>query len=235
MTDLFFESNELSTSGDGTSPQPAYSHTLKTSSARSQALLATLALAVPLSSSSTRAEEKWVSMFPQSSTVHAFLPDVRVAKRSNAPRPLPATAEQLALVQTFFSLSKTQLASVCGVQRQTVYDWYARSFEAAGDNARRLAKIFKIVQRLQTAEPSPLSARLLKRPLESGASLLVMLSAPDLHADEIASVVTQLQAANETMRSRGAAGIRARLGWPARSQEAGQKNLEANLEDFVDG
>jgi hypothetical protein len=51
---------------------------------------------------------------------------------------LPTTAAQLDEIQGFFGLSKSQLAKACRVQRQTIYDWYARRFEAEGRNAQRL-------------------------------------------------------------------------------------------------
>jgi transcriptional regulator with XRE-family HTH domain len=182
-----------------------------------------LALAVPLSSSSARPEEHWAAVFPQYSTV---LSD---------DQPLPLTAERLAAVQTLFGLSKTQLARVCGVSRQTVYDWYAGNFEAEGANAQRLAHLYDIAEKLQLAGCRPLSARNVLRALASGNTLLEMLASDVVDRDEVGAVVAQLERATLSQRSRGAAAIRERLGWPPTSKESAEAILEANLEDFVDG
>jgi DNA-binding XRE family transcriptional regulator len=200
----------------------------------SQAALA-LALAVPLSSPSVRPEEQWARVFPQYSTVLSSLQEGSPTRGTHAPRVLPHTAEQLATVQTVFGLSKTQLAQVCGVQRQTVYDWYAGNFQAEGNNERRLARLFDIAEKLQAAGRRPLSARVVTRALGSGNSLLALLTDEDADRDEIGAVVAQLEEATAAMRSRGASATRDRLGWKATSTESAEENLESNLDDFVDG
>ncbi|HMA97652.1 MAG TPA: hypothetical protein VKP30_33435, partial [Polyangiaceae bacterium] len=100
-----------------------------------------LAFVVPMSSSNARPEDCWAPVFEQSSSIYNS--PFREKPRTRVPvdELLPLTAERLAAVQSFFGLSKTQLAQVCRVQRQTIYDWYAGNFEAEGDNASRLRRL----------------------------------------------------------------------------------------------
>lgn len=199
-------------------------------------LWATLALAAaPVSSSSSQAEYEWLPMFPQSSTVSSGAPDVRPAKPQRVPYVLPITAEQLTLLQGFFALSKTQLAQVCGVQRQTIYDWFAGNFEAEGNNARRVAQLFGIAKDLRAAGVRSLSARDLTRILSDGTTILNLLGADRVSPDVVRAVLAQLQEGGYATHVTTAAATRERLGWQPASDESAERNLEANLDDFVDG
>lgn len=195
----------------------------------------TLVLVAPLSSSSLVAEEHWAKMFPQSSTVFATHPDVQPAKAGAAPRALPATAKQLAVIQSFFGLSKTQLAKACKVQRQTVYDWYAGKFEAEGANARRLAELFAIARGLEEGGRRPLSAKLVRRALASGLTLLDLLTAEVIDADKVVRVFSALDAQNAQRRAKGAVALRERLGWARPTTQSENESLEDNLDTLVDG
>lgn len=198
-------------------------------------LLTTLALVAPLSSSSSRAEHDWLRMFPQSSTVSSASPDVRPAKPLQGARVLPSTAKQLTLLQAFFALSKTQLAQVCGVQRQTIYDWLAGNFEAEGNNARRVAQLFGIARDVKVEGAQPLSARDLTRALSDGTTILSRLAAADASTQRVRPVVAQLEEARLATRSNTAAATRGRLGWNPIADETAARNLDINLDDFIDG
>lgn len=196
-------------------------------------MVCAMALTVPLTSSSAHAEQQWANLFPQSSTLHNEPPDVRpvVAK----PVILPATATQLAAIQGFFGLAKTQLALVCGVQRQTIYDWYAGKFEAEEENARRLARLYTLVSRLRESGLASLPGRLASRALNTGKTLLDVLGENEIDERELTALVAQLGQAGKQQRARGAAAVRERLGWSAQSREAADRTREDNLEDLVDG
>jgi len=174
-------------------------------------------------------------MFPQSSTVSSAVPDVRPAKSWQTRRVLPNTAEQLTLLQAFFALSKTQLAQICRVQRQTIYDWFAGNFEAEDNNARRVAQLFAIARDVKAAGAQPLSARDLTRVLSDGSTILSLLGADDASADRVGSVVAQLEDARSTTRTNTATAARERLGWKPTSDEAAERNLDINLDEFADG
>jgi len=198
-------------------------------------LLTTLALVAPLSSSSSRAEHEWLRMFPQSSTVSSSAPDVRSTKSFQTRRVLPNTAEQLTLLQAFFALSKTQLAQICRVQRQTIYDWFAGNFEAEDNNARRVAQLFGIARDVKAAGAQPLSARDLTRGLTDGSTILSLLAADDASSDRVGSVVAQLEEARSVTRANTANTARERLGWKPISDESAERNLDINLDEFSDG
>lgn len=201
-----------------------------------RALWATHALvAAPVSSSSSQAEYELLPMFPQSSTVISGAPDVRPAKAQRTPHVLPVTAEQLRLLQGFFALSKTQLAQICGVQRQTIYDWLAGNFEAEGNNARRVAQLFVIAKALKAAGARALSARDLTRRLSDETTILSLLGADPVSPDAVLAVLVQLQEAGHITHANSASATRERLGWQPTSKERAERNLEANLDDFVDG
>lgn len=194
-----------------------------------------MALTVPLTSSSAHAEQQWAGLFPQSSTLHNEPPDVRPVVAKPVTQILPATATQLAAVQGFFGLAKTQLALVCGVQRQTIYDWYAGKFEAEEENARRLARLYTLVSRLRESGLAPLTGRLASRALNTGKTLLDVLGENEIDEREVTALVAQLGQAGKQQKARGAAAVRERLGWAAQSREAADRTREDNLEDVVDG
>lgn len=184
----------------------------RSSQSKAQRVLFTaLAFVAPMSSPNSHAEQAWLRMFPQSSTVSLAVRDVRSAKSSRAPRVLPSTAEQLTRLQTFFALSKTQLAQVCGVQRQTIYDWFAGNFEAEGNNARRVAQLFGIAREMKAGGAQPLSARDLARALSDGTTILSLLAAADASPERVgAGRGRRCPARKSTFRNRGSS---ARTPW----------------------
>jgi DNA-binding XRE family transcriptional regulator len=194
-----------------------------------------LMLSVSLSSSSSLPEMYWAPVFAQPSTTHSGVSEPLLGRTAREPQLLPTTAEQLASVQAAFGLSKTQLAQVCKVQRQTIYDWYAGNFEAEGNNARRLAAVYGIAESLRIAGRRPLLARAVSRALSTGSTLLDLLLEEEVDREAVSSVVAQLDEATVTARSRGAAAVRERLGWAPASQRSREETLESNLDDFVDG
>lgn len=203
---------------------------------RYQTALAVAALALPLSSSNLRAEQHLAALFPASSTLDSEPQDIHfLGRHTVTAAALPTTAEQLAAVQGFFGLAKTQLAAVCGVQRQTIYDWYGGKFAAERGNAKRLLELNQFVERLKAEGHASLSARLVSRLPSSGRGLLELLTKQDIDEREIGAVVAELAAFGERQRTRGAAAIQKRLGWPERPSESTAETLEANLQDFVDG
>lgn len=194
-----------------------------------------LMLSVPLSSSSSRPEILWAPVFSQSSTTYLGASELPAIAAACQHRLIPTSAEQLATVQAAFGLSKTQLSQVCKVQRQTIYDWYAGNFEAEGNNARRLTELYSIAESLRRAGRRPLLARTVSRTLSTGITLLDLLLEEEVDGEAVGAVVTQLDEATVTARSRGAAAVRERLGWTPASRRSLEENLESNLDDFVDG
>jgi len=122
------------------------------------------------------------------------------------------------------------LAAVCGVQRQTIYDWYAEKFEAEGENARRITQLYELVTRLKASGLAALSGRVVARSLTTGETLLDVLSEKHIDEPRLTALLTQLGKASAQQKARGAAAARERLGWPRQSQEAADQVLQSNLE-----
>lgn len=188
----------------------------------------------PLSSSSISPELYWASLFAEFSTFHN---DHLVPSFSEPPpvrQVLPSTHVQLAAIQGFFALTKTQLATVCGVQRQTIYDWYAEKFEAEAENAKRLTRLYLLVEHLKAKGLSAISGRESVRPLSTGETLIDLLADEGRDARQLSALIQQLNQNDVGVRARGAAAIRQRLGWSPPTEEETKATLEGNLVDAVD-
>src|SRR5690606_9698811 len=146
-----------------------------------------------------------------------------VRPRRAPPEILPTTAVQLAAVQGFFGLAKTQLAAVCGVQRQTIYDWYAEKFQAEGAHARRVGQLYKLVTRLTNVGLDALSGRVATRHLMTGKTLLDALREEQIDEREVMALVAELGRAGDQQKLRGAAAARERLGWVQQSRQAAER------------
>src|SRR5439155_1457842 len=128
---------------------------------------------------------------------------------------VPETAEKLAVVQARFGLNKTQLAQVCQVQRQTIYDWYAGRFDAEGKNAKRLDELYSLA-RDSASLVNAVSPKLTDKALASGKSLFALLSARTLKEVELKTALSELRALADRRRPT-LAERRAALGFPERS------------------
>jgi len=170
-------------------------------------------------------------LFPQSSSVN---PNNSAMTKSPA-LPLRSTGEQLAAVQSALGLNKSQLAAVCRVKRQTIYDWYAGNFEAEGSNAQRLAKLYRVATLLRRAGVQPLPMRVVEKQLPSGNSLLALLCEDDVDPTQIRGAVLQLQLVPGATVKESARAQRERLGWAPLSEEQRQAQLEVNLDSLRDG
>jgi hypothetical protein len=199
----------------------------------SAARLAIAAFAFGLSASSPVDSSVSIlaDLFPWSSSV---IPNDAPLMRQSVSR-LPSTGEQLAAVQSTFGLNKSQLADVCAVQRQTIYDWYAGKFEAEGDNARRLGELYRLVKTIRQVGIQPLQLRAVERNLPGGSTLLAMLKSRELAIGPIQAFMSQLQPASVPSKKESALAQRERLGWPALSEEQRTEQLEANIDYFANG
>lgn len=209
---------------DGSSPGGQYSYR--------QGSVALIAGAEEMSSPDVDAAQKWAQQFPQSSGVSVSFPEVSLALAEPELELLPTTAEQLGAVQLFFGLSKSQLAKICLVQRQTIYDWYAGRFEATDGNAVRVQELYELANELRERQLGPLSAKVAQRRKADGGTLEALLSAKKIDAAAVRRMTVQLGEATQAQRQRGAKALRQRLGWPGASEEARRANLSSNLDDL---
>lgn len=186
----------------------------------------------PLSSGDPYPERHWMAHVVLEYSTSSALLSVYSVSHTEA-QTLPPTAVQLASVQGFFGLTKKQLAEVCGVQRQTIYDWYAKKFEAEGEKARRLSRLFGLAERFKREGLKAVSERSSRRPLKSGETLVDLLTDEDREKD-LTMLVRELNWQDEEQRSKSAQAARERLGGRTLSLEERNSILEENLEDVVD-
>jgi hypothetical protein len=194
-------------------------------------LAVALALQFTISSPLETPAVPWAKQFPQSSSVRSTEADViRVPLRV-----LPGTAEQLAAIQRVFGLNKTQLADVCHVQRQTVYDWFGAKFEAEGNNARRLAALYQLAQMVLLERAAPLAPKAVERTLSSGGTLLDLLRAPLVDTASVREAVAQMSAVMQAQAGINTRAQRERLGWRPLSEEERAAQVESNIDDILGG
>lgn len=195
---------------------------------------AVLSVGVGLSSSASEDVLRKRALISQSSTTSTFAPDPLPLIRKSIQKALPSTSEQLKSIQSVFCLNKTDLAKVCQVQRQTVYDWTGGKYPATGDNERRLSALFQIASTLK-AEGTSLGARVAARRLESGESVLSLLTESPLNVNAIVSATAALAAPTQVRPADGARALMQRHGLSTPSDARQAQTLEDNLSGLVDG
>jgi DNA-binding XRE family transcriptional regulator len=212
------------------SPSTTYTHMpfdlFVDRTARHLAATSLLLLGLACSSSNAEPVAPWLEQFPIVSTVRT--PEITV-RRQRAPVVAPDTAEKLAVIQTRFGLNKTQLAQVCQVQRQTIYDWYAGRFDAEGKNAQRVEDLYSLA-RDSANMLNAVSPKLCDKPLESGKSLFALLSARTLREAVIKSALSELRVVADR-RKPTLAERRAALGFRERSVDERRALLASTLDD----
>lgn len=102
---------------------------------------------------------------------------------------------RLTTVQAAFGLSSTELAGICRVSRAALYKWLAsdESLHLSPANWSRLSDLAKLAEDWNKQSSSP-PGQLLIEPIESGETLLSMLSAHQLDHGAIHSLFGKLTA-----------------------------------------
>lgn len=146
------------------------------------------------------------------------------------PRALPAFVDQLTEAQVWLGLNKVQLARSCRVERQTIYDWFARAYEPVGINAQRVTQLYRLATHIRERGSRPLRANVAERQMGNGISLLAQLVEPVLDLAQAIATVDALIDAVGTEPLRTGEALRARLGWKPLSEEQRQQNLDHTLD-----
>ena len=141
--------------------------------------------------------------------------------------------DALLLAQRNLGLNKTALAEICGVTRQTIYDWLNERHEPEGANLSRLRLLYDLASRDELST-RPISSRLVKRETAQGMSLLDVLTRPQVDAEALEVVLQELRDLSERRRSRGVEAARERLGWRPLTEEQKQHNLLRNVDSSQD-
>jgi hypothetical protein len=144
--------------------------------------------------------------------------------------PLPSYADQLADIQAWLGLNKVQLAQVCRVERQTIYDWFSRQYEPAGANAQRVTQLYKIAAKWRERGLARLPLRASERSLSDGGTLLDLLTTPEIDLARTESAMEALGGASVNEARPTAAAVRERLGWKPLDQRQREQSLSVNLD-----
>jgi len=144
-----------------------------------------------------------------------------------------SASQRLRDVLRYLSLQKTDLKDICGVSRQTLYDWLAGKFEPDTEKASRLRDLHELAS-MVAATGSPLRAATLSEPLVGGRSLLDSLRAPRLDMASLRDAMSALTRQSEDRNRHSARETLKRLGFPPITEETMRANLEHNLRGLPD-
>jgi DNA-binding XRE family transcriptional regulator len=182
---------------------------------------------------SAAAIQRWSHCFPESTSL-AAAPEAPAA-RVEIPAPRPDAAEQVRDVLRLLGLTKTQLAEVCGVSRQTLYDWMGDRFTPDGEHASRLHELHELSLLLPRHGFAPLRARLLTEAVTPDGSVLELLRRPELDLRRLREVVVTLGQRSAELDAHSARGTRERHGVTERDRAAEAQVLAQNVDDVQPG
>jgi transcriptional regulator with XRE-family HTH domain len=152
----------------------------------------------------------------------------RTVVRARAPIPAATRINDLL---RYLGLTKTQLKDICGVSRQTLYDWLAGKFEPEGSNAARLAAIHDLALQVPLRARTPIRAALLSQPLFGTDTFLDVLKAPRLDQARLEAGLSALLEQTSARDSRSARSTLERLGFAPPSDVTKESILAENMED----
>ena len=123
------------------------------------------------------------------------------------------TQEKLAGIRHYLSANVTNMAKIFRVGRPTVYSWLRDDPGLRANHARRIDEIYEIARSWRSTSNQPIG-EFMSRPLNSGATLLELLSAKSLDEPAIQSAFIQIsEAASRKARRSSAAEIAKRRGF----------------------
>jgi hypothetical protein len=165
----------------------------------------------------------------RSSTIYSVSPRKRLDVR---PLTLPPFPDQLAEVQVWLGVNKVQLARICRVERQTIYDWFAKNYEPIGANAHRVAQLYRLAVHIRDRAGRPLDTGVPERQLADGSSLLTRLTESTIDLPQALEVTNALLGGADNSPSRTGDALRDRLGWKPIDETQRRDNLKYNLDSL---
>jgi DNA-binding transcriptional regulator YiaG len=176
--------------------------------------------------------QKWSNYFPQSTTKVLSASYMEAPVRRDKSTAKPLASECIRDVLRYLSLTKTQLKDVCGISRQTLYDWLSNRFEPDKVNAERLQRVNEVAQLVPKLSPYPIRSSLLTQAVFRDESLLDMLQKQTLDMYSLKQAVTELIHRSAAIEERSARALRSRLGFEKLDDSTEVENLERNLKEF---
>jgi DNA-binding XRE family transcriptional regulator len=180
---------------------------------------------------SATALHRWGRCFPQNTALFALVePDLRRPAKLAAPIP---TNERIRDVLRYLALTKTQLKDICGVSRQTLYDWLDGKFEPDVDNAARLLELHKVALVVPQRDRKPLRAAVLSQRILGEETLLDLLRKPRLDIDVLQDAIAMLAEQSRQLEDRSAKSLRERLEFSPIKRESQDQALADNADDLA--
>jgi len=163
-----------------------------------------------------------------------FPPGTSVSQGSHSATPIVeerlSVADQIVDILRYLGLSKTQLKDICGVSRQTLYDWLAGKFDPDETKAERLRIIHAVAVEVPKHSKVAIAAALVTRESPTGPSLLQLLRQSKLDLPKLRAQVLDLARESAAIQDRSAKATGARLGF----SEVGKADQRQNLDDNTD-
>jgi transcriptional regulator with XRE-family HTH domain len=172
---------------------------------------------------------RWGLYFPQNTALFTLVEPEVVRRPARLVAPIP-TGERIRDILRYLGLTKTQLKDICGVSRQTLYDWLEGKFEPDTDNAARLQEIHSAALVVPQRARRPLSAAVLTRPVLGKETLLDLLRRPRLDLGVLNEAIALLAERSGEREQRSAKALRERLGFSAAKRE--DEVLADNADDL---
>jgi len=106
----------------------------------------------------------------------------------------PSVPSQVRMILDSFGLSKSDLAKILGITRPALYAWLDGKSEPNIVNIKRLHAIYDIIKSWPDAQKQPLFHAYIERPIGGNShSLIELLSAPSIDAEEVRSIIRTIQ------------------------------------------
>jgi transcriptional regulator with XRE-family HTH domain len=174
---------------------------------------------------------RWGLYFPQNTALFTLVEPELVRRPARLVAPIP-TGERIRDILRYLGLTKTQLKDICGVSRQTLYDWLEGKFEPDADNAARLLEIHSAALVVPQRARRPLSSAVLTQPVLGKETLLDLLRKPRLDLDVLHEAIALLAERSGEREQRSAKTLRERLGFSAAKRESQDDVLADNADDL---
>jgi len=178
----------------------------------------------------TGALHRWGLYFPQSTALFS-LAEPELRRSAILARPIPAN-ERIRDILRYLGLTKTQLKDICGVSRQTLYDWLGGKFVPDVDNGARLHEIHKAALVVPQRARKPLRAAVLTQPILGAENLLDLLRKPRLDLGVLQEAIALLAERSGHLENRSANALRERLGFSSVKPESQDQVLAENADDL---
>jgi DNA-binding XRE family transcriptional regulator len=208
---------------------PPPDSTAPTRPSQSLGLRTVSAVRVPPGTSPMRGAEAlyaWERLLPPGSAA--------LGSRHHAPartvQVVPEPASLIREVGWYLGLTKTDLKTVLGVSRQTLYEYLAGKYAPVQERMARIEVLHSLARVVQASLGKPLPAAVVQRPLRGGASLLSLLSREVLDVSEIHEHLRVAYEAARGQRARSAAALREKLGYRPRTAAEQAATLADNLD-----